>query len=286
MEFTKLTKYKTLGSGSYANVYLTDQNTALKVFQSSNYSESEIQEIQHEIDIMKELDHPNLPKFIRSWNEVSGGKNPITFYYLEMTYGGQDLRSYMNQFPQFRVPLDQFTNIMKQILSGLCYLHSHNIVHGDLKLQNILINNGQIMIVDMGISIHTSGLVEQIHAFGFRYGTISTRAPELLLECSDDLFSPAIDIWSLGCVWYALINMIYPFSGDADISHLFNIFNKLGTPTIEEFPELIKCKQNQPQFQRPASELTTNPVYKSIFVYDPKKRITCPDLLQFIITDM
>jgi len=279
------TQYKFIGEGSFGQVYLSNQNTAIKVFNLDDYDydydyDYNRELITNEIRIVKNLTHPNLPKYINSWED----KDNI---YLETNYGGINLNTFVKQFPDKKVPIHIFNMIMKQIINGICYLHSQLIVHGDIKMDNILIDNNNIMIVDFGLSEEESKLIERIHSNDYEYVTMFNRPPELLLQCGDDLFSSKIDVWSLGCVWYHLLNGNYPFFGDSDIDQIYKIFQIFGTPTIHEFPDLYKCKKYKnyqlwPKWAKIASELTTNPIYKSIFVYDPRKRISCKKLSQFL----
>lgn len=89
---------------------------------------------------------------------------------------------------------------MRQILTGVEYLHSRLVFHRDLKPQNILINHaGAVKIADFGLG----------RIVGLRLGTMSKeietlwyRAPELLFGCVKYDF--AVDIWSIGCIFYEL----------------------------------------------------------------------------------
>ena len=87
---------------------------------------------------------------------------------------------------------------MYQLLRGLKYIHSANVLHRDLKPSNILLNaNGELKICDLGLArVASDAMTEYV-------GTRWYRAPELLLNSST--YTTAIDMWSVGCIFLELM---------------------------------------------------------------------------------
>lgn len=86
------------------------------------------------------------------------------------------------------------------------YLHSKNVAHRDLKLENILVeNDGKVKLIDFGFSVCSD---KKLRIF---CGTPSYMAPEIILR--KDYFGPPTDIWSLGVLLYAMLCGKFPFKG-------------------------------------------------------------------------
>jgi len=97
--------------------------------------------------------------------------------------------------------------IFSQIVEGVKYLHSIRIVHRDLKLENILLNDKlQVKLSDFGLSKILDPSDEEF--MKTRCGTPSYVAPEILLG---EAYTPAVDLWSLGVILYLMVFAQYPF---------------------------------------------------------------------------
>lgn len=122
--------------------------------------------------------------------------------------------------------------LLLQIVSGVEYLHSHWIMHRDLKTSNILLNNrGELKLADFGISRYTGNPRPKLTQ---TVVTLWYRAPELLLGAEDYDFE--IDIWSIGCIFAELLTTKPLFQGKNEVDQIFQIFVLLGTPTNETWP--------------------------------------------------
>ena len=115
--------------------------------------------------------------------------------------------------------------LMVQILKGVKFLHDKNIVHGDLKPENIVFSDNEyknLKIADLGNSMYTNELN--------KYSLLQTRyyrAPEVILQTNKD---KGIDIWSIGCIIVELITGSPLFFGKSDSNQLYAIMQYLGTP--------------------------------------------------------
>ena len=115
---------------------------------------------------------------------------------------------------------------MAGVLSALAHIHGRNLIHADVKPDNIGVNFGRdgvwakTMLLDFGNSLMqetTASTRQKQHALagrGLQVCTLSTRAPELLAACHD--FTEAIDMWSVGVVWYYWIKHCFPFDARSE----------------------------------------------------------------------
>jgi serine/threonine protein kinase len=126
---------------------------------------------------------------------------------LVMEYAsGGELRDYIDT--KKSLSEDETRNIFNQLVSAMCFCHSMKVVHRDLKLENILFSTekkDQIKIVDFGISGYYD-IEDKTNAGSLRY-----LPPEIISQTRLDA-NPAIDVWSMGCILYYLINGRHPFS--------------------------------------------------------------------------
>ena len=120
-----------------------------------------------------------------------------------------------------------------QILRGLKYIHSANVLHRDLKPSNLLINsNCELKIGDFGMARGLSTSAEEHSTFMTEYvATRWYRAPELMLSLSEYTFS--IDMWSVGCIFAEMIGRKQLFPGKNYINQLKLIMGVVGTPSQE-----------------------------------------------------
>ncbi|XP_019617445.1 PREDICTED: LOW QUALITY PROTEIN: mitogen-activated protein kinase 7-like [Branchiostoma belcheri] len=117
-----------------------------------------------------------------------------------------------------------------QILRGLKYIHSANVLHRDLKPSNLLVNeNCELKIGDFGMARGVSSSPSDYKAFMTEYvATRWYRAPELMLSLNEYTF--AIDVWSVGCIFAEMLGRKQLFPGKNYLNQLNLIMSVLGTP--------------------------------------------------------
>ena len=217
-------KYKViskLGDGSYGTVYLainvmTKQNIAMKKINKVKENEIDDMEIKNEIDILSKLDHPNIVKIIEFYS------TPKAYYIIT------DFCSCGELYNQIKLQYteNQLAVLFYQVLSGLCYLHDKNIVHRDLKLENILISEIEkdnitnekyfwVKIIDFG----TAKIFEKNKNEKAVVGSSYYIAPEVLHKN----YNEKCDTWSIGVILYMLIVGKAPFDGQNDEEIIENI---------------------------------------------------------------
>ncbi len=164
-----------------------------------------------------------------------------------------DLLSYIRKRSKLNEQIAKY--IFKQIILGLQFIHNHNIVHRDIKLDNILIDlDNKIKICDFGVS---KRVVNNDKMFD-HCGTPTYIAPEILRNKGYEGFG--VDVWSSGVVLYAMLSGTVPFKGN-DLNELHDVIMKGSYKEIKdisnEASHLLKC----------------------ILEVDPRKRISVNDIL-------
>tara|TARA_B100000945_G_scaffold321546_1_gene336830 strand:+ start:526 stop:1425 length:900 start_codon:yes stop_codon:yes gene_type:complete len=127
--------------------------------------------------------------------------------------------------------------LKKQISEGLLWCHEHDIMHRDIKPQNILVNveEKNAKICDFGLAKRI-GLHRRTHSL--EVVTLWYKAIELLL--GNEKYNESIDIWSLGCVFFEIDTGKPLFMGDSEIGMISLIYRLLGNPNEKNFPGVSK----------------------------------------------
>ena len=108
--------------------------------------------------------------------------------------------------------------IIHQLVDSICFLHSNNIVHRDLKLENILVDNSSVPIQTKIIDFGLSKIFTINEKMQEKYGTLLYLPPEIILN---DRYSYKIDIWLFGIIAYTILNEgIHPFAEETEVEHL------------------------------------------------------------------
>ncbi len=142
------------------------------------------------------------------------------------------------------MPLGEVVRIMLDVLDGLAYAHSEDMIHRDVKPANILLTKrGQAVLTDFGIAQIVGGTRYTVS--GALMGTLSYMAPEQGLEGHCDARS---DIYSLGIVFYEMLTGEPPFDADTPLAILMKHVNdplplpRKMDPTIPKWLERVVLK--------------------------------------------
>ncbi|XP_030905562.2 cyclin-dependent kinase 5 isoform X1 [Melopsittacus undulatus] len=230
----KYEKLEKIGEGTYGTVFKaknreTHEIVALKRVRLDDDDEGVPSSALREICLLKELKHKNIVRL----HDVLHSDKKLT---LVFEFCDQDLKKY---FDSCNGDLDPeiVKSFMYQLLKGLAFCHSRNVLHRDLKPQNLLINrNGELKLADFGLA-RAFGI--PVRCYSAEVVTLWYRPPDVLFGAK--LYSTSIDMWSAGCIFAELANAGRPlFPGNDVDDQLKRIFRLLGTPTEEQWPAMAK----------------------------------------------
>ncbi|KAI8077942.1 kinase-like domain-containing protein [Gilbertella persicaria] len=210
---------KTLGVGEFGKVKLgkhieTGQMVAVKLVKKENIdSSSQLDKIRMEIDILKTLNHPYIVKLL-SVNETNTSIGMV----LEYAEGGE-LFEYI--YRQRYLKENEARRIFSQLISSVYYMHQKNIVHRDLKLENILLDRQHnIIVTDFGFANQFTPKTGDWMSTSC--GSPVYAAPELVM--TGRLYAgTGVDIWSCGIILYAMLCGYLPFDDDVKNPNSNNI---------------------------------------------------------------
>lgn len=275
-----------IGKGASADVYLSiddkkKQLVAVKCMPKAklNPERGEIN-LRRELEILHKMKHANIVA-IKNYFENSNNHYVI----LEYCNGG-DLFSYSKKYiAENKHPLNEvfIQKILQQIAPAMEYMHSNNIIHRDIKLQNILLNfnnvpnipkNGglppKIEFKDMSLNKSFSVKIADLgyakdlvkdNAGSTILGSPMYMSPDIVEKYTEDgkedkKYNASVDLWSLGVITYELLTGSTPFHGK----------------TYEEvFKAITKGKYNLPKNLRPSIEIIS--FINGLLQYYPEKRL-------------
>jgi len=222
--------FDAIGKGGYGYVFLgrkpsERQFSAIKVLPITKATPELSRRFMREIELQRNLRHPNLVRFIESGQD--GNVNYMVHEFMD----GGDIRSLLRQ--ETVLPLDTATTIIAQTARAVQYLHENGIVHRDIKPANILLSSsGTARLIDLGLAVpidiryaatnpggdeENNGSTRQpdtpVIESGRIAGTVDYMAPDQLRAPSHPV--PSWDIYSLGCTLYQMLTGTVPFpAGD------------------------------------------------------------------------
>ena len=254
---------KLLGIGSFGRVFLAQNiNTleyiAMKEIPKTSEDLLTDSEIIDEIEILKNLDHPDIVRIMEFYNTDD-------CYYIINEYcpGGELFEQVNNIFSETQIAV-----MFRQIFSGLAYLHSNNVIHRDLKLENILIQEKEksketnedlfiLKIIDFG----TAKIFDKNKKAKAIVGSSYYIAPEVL----NKKYNRECDLWSAGVILYMFIVGHAPFEGKND----------------REIMEKVKkgnFSKNERRWINASDEVKD--LINKLLIYEPEKRLTAIDALK------
>lgn len=254
-----------LGEGGMGEVYLVrdtklNRNAAMKVLHKDHFEDKERRErFVREAQMAAQINHPNVMA-IFDIGETTYGESG-EFSYIVMEYlAGQSLSSVMREKKH---DLAEMVRIAEKISFGLASAHKLNIVHRDIKADNIIIeDNGEPKILDFGLAKaaqiefedgdkSTDTVSQELTKMGKILGTVSYMSPE---QARGEKVDTRSDIFSFGVLLYRMVTGELPFDGPTQVSTLAKILeSQPAPPSVKNeniHPELEriinKCLQKDP----------------------------------------
>ncbi|KAM3934426.1 uncharacterized protein RB166_001924 isoform 1-T2 [Leptodactylus fuscus] len=245
-----------LGSGAFSEVFLvkhraTGKHYALKCIKKVNSSRD--RSLENEIAVLKKIKHENIVTLEDIYESSSH------FYLVMQLVSGGEL---FDRILERGVYTEKdASNVIRQVLSAVKYLHDNGIVHRDLKPENLLYltpdENAKIMITDFGLS-----KMEETGIMSTACGTPGYVAPEVLAQKP---YSKAVDCWSIGVITYILLCGYPPFYEETESK----LFEKIKEGTYEfESPFWDDISKSAKDF------------ISCLLEKDPKKRYNCESALK------
>ncbi|KAG0492000.1 hypothetical protein HPP92_005064 [Vanilla planifolia] len=244
------TRERKVGSGSYGKVVLYQnvndgKKYAIKVFHKPYLVklrvaslETAMHDVLREVSIMKMLDHPNIVNLIEVIDDPLSDDFYMVLEYVEgkLVCDGSG--------PTSGIGENKSRRYLRDVVAGLIYLHAHNIVHGDIKPDNLLVTSiGKVKIGDFSVSQVFEDDNDELRRSP---GTPVFTAPECCLGLT--YHGRTADIWAVGVTLYYMIIGQYPFLGDT----LQETYDKIVNsplllpddinPLLKDLLELLLCK--------------------------------------------
>jgi len=245
-----------LGRGAYGKVKLavnnyTNDTCAVKIMKKSILKRGTGEQVvQREIAVMKKLRHKNVVPLYEVLDDPEAEKIYLVMKYID---NGTMVNVRSNDCTCNPLPLATATRYLRQLVSGLQYLHKHGVIHRDLKPDNILLEtSGTVYLTDFGVSEIVSS---ESGGISGTEGTPVFLAPELLSGEPGTVAGPPVDVWALGVTFYLAVFGKAPFKG-----RTWNAIAKEVTTAEVTFP-----KDADPQWVD---------VLTRLLVKDPAKRMT------------
>ena len=226
LEGSTLGKYRVmepLGRGGMAQVYRgyhpqLDRYVAIKILRAELVEDEEfLGRFRREAQAIANLRHPNIVQIFDF--DI---QDELYFMVMELLEG-DTLKAYLNRYRtrNTRMPYDEMVRILLDVLAGLSYAHSENIVHRDIKPANVLLSKrGQAVVTDFGIAQIIGGT--QYTASGALIGTLNYMSPEQGMKGTADNRS---DLYAVGIMLYEMLTGHTPYDADTPLAVLMKHVN-------------------------------------------------------------
>ena len=220
-----------LGRGKFGTVHRCTEKATGKVFAAKFITTPKPQDrsdVEREVEIMTVLQHPRL---LQLYDAFDDGKKTMCLI-LEIIEGGELFERVIDE--DFVLTEKAVTIFMRQICEGVEYMHSKNILHLDMKPENVLCisrTGNRIKLIDFGLARK----YDPKKKLKILFGTPEFVAPEVV--CFETI-SYTTDMWSVGVICYVLLSGLSPFMGDSDMETMANVTRAEWDFEDESFDEI------------------------------------------------
>lgn len=243
-----------IGRGGMATIYRgrdlrMERVVAIKVLREVYSTDPKfVTRFQREAKSASALQHPNIVQV------YDYGQSDGNYFIVMELIEGTDLRRYLRSRGVLAV--DRAIIIAHDVALGLGAAHRRQIVHRDVKPQNVLVgSDGSIKLTDFGIaSVYKDINAERLTTTGMTLGTVQYYAPE---QAQGEIVSPAADVYALGIVIYEMLTGRTPFDGDTPVAvamqHIQDApippsqLNSNIPPALEEI--VLRCLEKIPEMR-------------------------------------
>src|SRR6266403_1378968 len=219
-----------LGAGGMGKVYKArdrelDRIVAIKILRPDLMTDPmAMQRFKHELLLASSISHPNILRI-----HDLGEYNAVKFISMAYVDGG-DLTQVMRK--EGRLPLDRVLHIMRQLAAAMGAAHGVNVVHRDLKPQNMLLGGGDhVYVTDFGIAKTLESDRTSVTRTGAVLGTPLYMSPEQVEGKQVDHRS---DLYTFGLIFYEMLTGVLPFTGDTTFQLMYQRVHQL-----PKRPELV-----------------------------------------------
>lgn len=254
---------KVLGTGYNGAVYSASsmsrpgQKFAVKAFNFSGVPGKKRQQLESEVEVFLSMDHPNIARLVDVYEH--GERLDLV---MECMSGGElfDRMMQVKRLTEFDA-----AHAIWQMLLALNYIHNHQIVHCDIKLENFMYDapvgtggdgENHLKLIDFGFSKMCS---EKEKAHTKTGGTLSYLSPEVL----KGVFTTQCDLWSLGVIVFVLLSGYMPFAGKED----------------EVMTKVLRGAYHMSEKRWSSISGEAISFVKSLLVIDPQQRLTAQSAL-------
>ena len=272
------TRQAKIGEGTYGKVFQAIDNrtgklVAMKIMKNIQENDGISPLNLREISILKSVSHPNIVSLL---DVIADESNLILIF----EYVPLNLYNYIRSlnYKSCKLQPKLIQSYSFQLLAGIYILHTHQIIHRDIKSENILVTReGSIKLCDFGLARYFTLPMRQ-----YSPGVVTKeyKAPELLF--TPQMYGLGIDTWSAGCVIAEMVVGVPIFyRADSDMDLMHKMIDVLGTP--DDPYKIFKLEPeveipNKPK--RPMREVLNSDndylcdLVSSLLTYDPASRIT------------
>ncbi|KAF7866681.1 hypothetical protein EAF04_005523 [Stromatinia cepivora] len=249
--YKKYAMCKTLGEGTYGWISSIEEKTTKKKFAVKIEKINPMETLQHEWELQRHLNHPSIVR-VYDYYEGQTAKNEGGRMVMEL--GEKNMLDILGANGKWYIEEAPMKAYFKDVLLGLQYLKSQNIVHRDIKLENILLgcdSERRMKLTDFGFSQKLEP-GQRICKFTGK-GTLPYNAPECFAKDAKIIgIGLEVDIWAAGVLLFECLKGYPPFSGDEEDGQ--KGFRKI-KQRIKEYRFIDAPSANPPKVSREAEDL-------------------------------